>query len=84
MYERNNVKLVCKLTMTEQHFLTSCPNYEEIRKTFYPEFEVLCPNFIKLNNKTQIQHLLGEKRDCILLTARYIDACHKKRDSTNQ
>jgi len=39
----------------------------------------------KLNNKTQLQHLLGEKRDCILLAAIYIDAGHKKRQElTNQ
>lgn len=70
---------------TETHFLTSCPNYEQIRNTFYPKFKILCPDFIKLNNKTQLQHVLGEKRDCILLAARYINACHKKREeSTNQ
>ncbi len=70
---------------TEQHFLTSCPNYQHIRDTFYPKFETLCPDFKLLNKKTQIQYLLGEKQDCILLAARYIDACHKKREeSTNQ
>ncbi len=35
-----------------------------------------------LNKKTQLQYLLGEKQDCILLAARYIDACHKKEEST--
>ncbi len=70
---------------TEQHFLTSCPNYQHIRDTFYPKFETLCPDFKLLNKKTQILYLLGEKQDCILLAARYIDACHKKREeSTNQ
>ncbi len=45
----------------------------------------LCPDFKIFNKKTQIQYLLGEKQDCILLAARYIDACHKKREeSTNQ
>ncbi len=67
---------------TEQHFLTSCPNYQHIRDTFYPKFETPCPDFKLLNKKTQIQYLLGEKQDCILLAARYIDACHKKREST--
>ncbi len=63
---------------TEQHFLTSCHNYEEIRKTFHPKFETLCPDFKMLNKKTQLQYLSGEKQDCILLAARYIDACHKE------
>ncbi len=63
---------------TEQHFLTSCPNYQHIRDTFYPKFETLCPDFKLLNKKTQIQYLLGEKQDCILLAARYINACHKR------
>ncbi len=68
---------------TEQHFLTSC--YEEIRKKFYLKFEILYPDFKMLNKKTQLQYLLDEKQDCILLAARYIDACHKKREeSTNQ
>ncbi len=58
---------------TEQHFLTSCTNYQETRKTFYPKFETLCRDFKMLNKKTQLQYLLGEKQDCILLAARYID-----------
>ncbi len=70
---------------TEQHFLTSCPNYQDIRNTFYPKFETLYPDFKMLNKKTQLQYLLGEKQDCISLAANYIDACHKKREeSTNQ
>ncbi len=60
---------------TEQHFLTSCTNYQETRKTFYPKFETLCRDFKMLNKKTQLQYLLGEKQDCILLAARYIDWC---------
>jgi len=28
---------------TEQHFLTSCPNYEDIRGTFYTKCEILYP-----------------------------------------
>ncbi len=71
----------------EQHFLTSWSNYQDIRKKFHPTFvfETLCPDFKMLNKKTQLQYLLGEKQDCILLAARYIDARHKKREeSTNQ
>ncbi len=43
---------------TEQHFLTSCPNYEEIRKKLYPKFEILYPDFKMLNKKTQLHYLL--------------------------
>ncbi len=66
---------------TEQHF-TSCPHYQHIRNTFYPKFETLYPDFKMLNKKTQLQYLLGEKQDCISLAARYIDACHKKREES--
>jgi len=41
---------------------------------FTQNVKYLTPKFMQLNNKTQLQHLLGEKR-----AARYIDACHKKR-----
>ncbi len=69
---------------TEQLFLTSCRNYQHIRNTSYSKFETLCSDFKMLNKKTQLQYLLGEKQDCILLAARYIDTCHKKREeSTN-
>ncbi len=63
----------------------AAPTINILETPFYPKFETLCPDFKLLNKKTQIQYLLGEKQDCILLAARYIDACHKKREeSTNQ
>ncbi len=57
-----------------------CPNYQHIRDilNYFAKFETLCLDFKKLNKKTQLLYLLGEKQDCILLAARYIDACHKE------
>ncbi len=76
---------ICPNCTHGEHFLTSCPNYQEIRKTFYPKFETFWSDFKMLNKKTQLQYLLGEKQDCILLAISYNDAGHKKREeSTNQ
>ncbi len=41
-------------------------------------------DFKMLRKKTHLQYFLGEKQDCILLAAIYIDACHKKRGRSQQ
>lgn len=68
----------------EEHFLTHCTNYQHIRETFYTKLQSIYPQFTELDNKTQLQYLLGEKTDSVLLAAKYINACHKKRKQTNK
>lgn len=43
----------------ELHVLTMCPRYDQIQKQFYLKFEIIWPDFKKLENDTQLKYLLG-------------------------
>ena len=64
---------------TELHFLTSCPNYNDIRNNFYPKFKAIYPQFSEIEDSEKARYLLGEEEHCALLAAHYIYNCDKKR-----
>ena len=69
---------------TELLFLTSCPMYDHIRETYFPqipqihkEFEIK-PDFVKP------PYLLGEIPQCAITAARFVTCCHKKRSTSEE
>ena len=67
---------------TELHFLTFCPNYKNIRDTFYPLFTTHQKDFLQLSNMDKLPLLLGESPANPNLAARYVKSCHDKRASS--
>lgn len=62
------------------HFLLKCDKYNNIRAEYFKKFDLLIPNFTKLDDNKKQQILLGEKH-AANLAAQYVTACHKLRDS---
>ena len=45
---------------TELHFLTTCPNYTQIRETFFPQFTNQHKDFNQIQQKDKLLYILGE------------------------
>ena len=46
---------------TEMHFLLKCDKYNNIRLEYFKKFDMLIPNFTKLDDSKKQQILLEEK-----------------------
>uniref|UniRef100_A0A671YR74 ribonuclease H n=1 Tax=Sparus aurata TaxID=8175 RepID=A0A671YR74_SPAAU len=66
---------------TELHFLTQCHKYRHIREEYFPQFEKQCPEFRGLTEREKLPLILGEKKECAVLAAKYVTSCHNKRDN---
>ena len=67
---------------TELHFLTTCPNYTQIRETFFPQFINQHKDFNQIQQKDKLPYILGETSTSSNLAARYVKSCHDKRTSS--
>ena len=67
---------------TELHFLTTCPNYTQIRETFFPQFTNQHKDFNQIQQKDKLPYILGETSTSSNLAARYVKSCHDKRTSS--
>ena len=64
---------------TELHFLTSCPMYDHIRDTYFPQITQINKEFENKPNFDKLPYLLGEIPQCAITAARFVTCCHKKR-----
>ena len=63
---------------TEQLFLTSCPMYDHIRDTYFPQITQTNKEFDKL------PYLLREIPQCAITAGRFVTCCHKKRSTSKE
>ena len=63
---------------TELHFLTSCPMYDHIRDTYFPQITQIHKEFENKPDFDQLPYLLGEIPQCAITAARCVTCCHKK------
>ena len=66
---------------TELHFLTTCPLYQDIRDTYFPQITTTQGQFENMTNDEKLPYLLGEVQQCANTAARFVSCCDKKRIS---
>ena len=64
---------------TELHFLTTCPLYQDIRDTYFPQFTQTQSEFVNMTNDEKLPFLLGERQECANTAARFVNCCDKRR-----
>ena len=69
---------------TESHFIIECCRGKEIRKQFFPKLKNKYPESEELEENQIIKILLGEEPVRVHIAARYVDACHRERESPHQ
>ena len=69
---------------TELHFLTSCPMYDHIRDTYFPQITQIHKEFENKPNFDKLPYLLGEIPQCTIRAARFVTCCHKKRSTSEE
>ena len=65
---------------TEMHFLLKCDKYNHITVEYFQKFDLLIPDFTKLEDCEKQKILLGEGH-AAHLAAQYVIVCHKLRDT---
>ena len=69
---------------TELHFLTSCPMYDHIRETYFPQITQIHKEFENKSNFEKLPYLLGEIPQCAITAARFVTCCHEKRATSEE
>ena len=64
---------------TELHFLTTCPLYQDIRDSYFPQITYTQREFENLTNDEKLPYLLGEIHQCANTAARFVNCCDKRR-----
>ena len=64
---------------TELHFLTTCPLYQDIRDTYFPQITYTQREFENMTNEEKLPYLLGEIQQCANTAARFVNCCDKRR-----
>ena len=64
---------------TELHFLTQCHKYRHIKEEFFPLLEKHCPEFGGLTEREKLPFILGEKKECAVLAAKYVFSCRQQK-----
>ena len=67
---------------TELHFLTTCPLYQDIRDTYFPQFTQTQREFVDMTKDKKLPYLLGEIQQCANTAARFVN-CYDKRSLEN-
>ncbi len=60
---------------TELPSLNYCKPYENIRNKYLTKITQIFPDFPRFNDSERLTVILGERKDCCRLAARYIAAC---------
>ena len=50
---------------TELHFLTTCPNYTQIRETFFPQFTNQHKDFNQIQQKDKLPYILEKPQQAL-------------------
>ena len=58
---------------TELHFLTSCPMYDHVRDTYFPQITQIHNGFEKKPDFDRLPYLLGEIPQCDIIAAKICD-----------
>ena len=69
---------------TELHFLTSCPMYDHIRETYFPQITQIHKEFENKSTFEKLPYLLGEIPQCAITAARFVTCCHEKRATSEE
>ena len=69
---------------TELHFLTSCPLYDHIRETNFPQISQIYKEFKNKSNFDKLPYLLGEIPQCAITEEIFVTCCHKKRATSEE
>ena len=70
---------------TEQHFLSSCNRYKDLRENYLNSVKTYIPSFEEKMIKTEdlLRVCLGETPECVELSAKYVYSCHKRREQSD-
>ena len=60
---------------TELHFLTTCPLYQDIRDTYFPQITHTRREFETMTNVEKLPYLLGEIQQCANTAAKFVNCC---------
>ena len=69
---------------TELHFLTSCPMYDHIRDTYFPQITQTHKEFENKSNFDELVCEMCEIPQCAITAARFVTCCHEKRATSEE
>ena len=68
---------------TESHFLLYCDKYKDLREVFFEKINHIYPEFIHLPDLQKLSYLCGEKSQCAVIAAKYVQSCHNLRKTSS-